>query len=112
VEPGESLAAIARLYNLPASQIASANSLKDGDPSFGDRLLIPASYHESAAPVRVPRVQARATRPAAGQTHTQSASKKTPVKTRATATAAARRPLHPVAGTLAQMKNGNRSLSR
>lgn len=55
VEPGENLAAIATRYKSTASVIASANGLgKAGDLTIGDRLLIPAAYHETPPkPVRV-----------------------------------------------------------
>ena len=54
VEAGESLASIARLYNASATQIAVANNLKDGDPSEGDRLVVPAAYHEVIPALRTP----------------------------------------------------------
>jgi membrane-bound lytic murein transglycosylase D len=108
VQPGESLTSIARLYSASATQIAVANSLKDSEPSEGDRLVVPAAYHEAIAALRVPAVrtaktQVRATR---STSHTANAS---PGKTQAKATVASRprtsstvsakRPLHPVAGT-------------
>jgi hypothetical protein len=78
-------------------QIAVANSLKGGEPSEGDRLLVPAAYHEVIPAVRTPRTfkaRAGAKRPSS-------------------ATASAKRPLHPAAGTtLAQLKDRNRSLNR
>ena len=52
VEAGENLAAIAHRFNASAKLIASANNLSGGEPAMGDRLLIPAAYHEPAAPVR------------------------------------------------------------
>ncbi|MGD1070952.1 MAG: transglycosylase SLT domain-containing protein [Bryobacteraceae bacterium] len=55
VESGENLAAIARRYNASARLIASANNLAASEPAPGDRLLIPAAYHEPAAPVRAAR---------------------------------------------------------
>ncbi len=51
VEEGESLASVARLFNLPSSKLAAANDLKD-EPAPGDRLLIPVAYHETVAPLR------------------------------------------------------------
>jgi membrane-bound lytic murein transglycosylase D len=111
VEQGENLAAIARLYNLPVSQIASANSLKDGDPALGDRLMIPAAYKESlSSPVHAPAVRARssqahAARPAT--TATSTARRRTPGTAN---TASAKPPLHRASGTLAQVKDRNHPL--
>jgi membrane-bound lytic murein transglycosylase D len=108
VQPGESLTSIARLYSASATQIAVANSLKDSEPSEGDRLMVPAAYHEAIAALRVPAVrttktQVRATR---STSHTANASPgKTQAKTtaasrpRTSSTVSAKRPLHPVAGT-------------
>ncbi len=96
VEAGQSLASIARQYKASAMQIAVANSLKGGEPSEGDRLLVPAAYREVVPALKTPRT----------------ATAKTGVK-RPAATAAAKRPLHPATGTLAQLKDHNRpSLNR
>ena len=47
VEPGENLAAIATRYKSTSAVIASANGIaKAGELTIGDRLLIPAAYHE------------------------------------------------------------------
>ena len=89
------------------SLIASANNLKDGDPASGDRLVIPAVYKETAAaPVRVVRAQARGSHASTGA-HTQTVSKRSPVKahTASASTVSAKRPVHPVAGTMAQLKD-------
>jgi membrane-bound lytic murein transglycosylase D len=50
VEDGETLATIGRRYRTAPGTIAAANNLKSQTPTVGDRLLIPASFHE-AAPV-------------------------------------------------------------
>jgi membrane-bound lytic murein transglycosylase D len=106
VEHGESLASVARLFSLSTSQIATANDLKD-EPAPGDRLLIPVAYHETAAPLRTPRASA------GKRTMTSAvvASRKTSAKPRST-TVSARRPLHPAAGTIAQLKDQNHSMIR
>jgi membrane-bound lytic murein transglycosylase D len=53
VTSGETLAVIAKHYGMAGGSIAAANGLKQASPAAGDRLLIPASYRESAAPKRV-----------------------------------------------------------
>lgn len=111
VEPGENLSSVARLFGVPTSQIAMANALKD-EPSTGERLLIPVAYHETAAPLRTRRVSA------ARKTVSSAviASRRSSAKPRST-NVSARRSLHPAAGTVAQLKDGqlrdqNRSLVR
>ncbi len=54
VEAGQNLASIARQYKASAMQIALANSLKGGEPSEGDRLLVPAAYHEVIPALKTP----------------------------------------------------------
>jgi len=107
VEPGETLASIARLYNSSASQIEHANNLTAGtDPAEGQRLIVPAAYHELIPALHTPRTRVRmASKSKAHSTHTGTvvASAKRP---------ATRRPLHPASATLAQLKNRNRSLNR
>src|SRR5215469_18090528 len=50
VEPGETLAAIAKQYGATAGSIQTTNNLMAGDqPSAGDHLVIPAAYHEPPA---------------------------------------------------------------
>ncbi len=113
VEEGESLASIARLFNSSTNQIASANDLKN-EPASGDFLMIPASYHEAASALRTPKAQARGSKSSTvrrASSVTSTASRKAPARGR-TATVAARRPLHSATGTLAQLKDRNRSLSR
>ena len=99
VEYGESLSSVARLFNLPTSQIATANDLKD-ELAPGYRLLIPVPYREVASPLRTPRASA-------GKRTVASSSAVT-----ASRKVLARRTLHPAAGTLAQLKVQNRSLAR
>jgi hypothetical protein len=48
VETGETLAGIAHQYQLSPSSIESANNIGTQGPQAGDRLIIPAGYHESA----------------------------------------------------------------
>jgi membrane-bound lytic murein transglycosylase D len=52
VEDGETLASIGKRYRTAAGTIAAINSMQSRLPATGDRLLIPAAYHETA-PVRV-----------------------------------------------------------
>jgi hypothetical protein len=91
------------MYNASATQLAAANNLHDSEPASGDRLVVPAAYHESIPALRTPRP--------AGKARTLTASRKAPVKAHATATVSAKRPVHPAAGTLAQLSH-NRSLNR
>jgi LysM repeat protein len=97
VEAGQSLASIARQYKASPMQIATANGLKGGEPSEGDRLLVPATYREVIPALKTPRT----------------AKAKAGVK-RPAVTAAAKHPVHPPAtGTLAQLKDHSRpSLNR
>jgi membrane-bound lytic murein transglycosylase D len=59
VESGQTLAAIARLYNSSPSLLASTNKLTDDDPMPGDRLLIPVGDRQTAAPERSSRPAVR-----------------------------------------------------
>ena len=52
VENGETLVTIGKRYRTPAGTIAAINKMESVTPTVGDRLLIPASYHENA-PARV-----------------------------------------------------------
>ena len=62
VEPGESLAVIAARYKSTSLVLATANNLsKAADLSAGDRILIPAGYHE-AAPKPIVRARAKSAR--------------------------------------------------
>jgi len=47
VEDGETLATIGKRYRTAPGTIAAANNLRSLSPTVGDRLLIPASFHES-----------------------------------------------------------------
>jgi len=51
VESGETLATISKRYRTAASTIAAINKMQSLSPTVGDRLLIPAAYHETT-PVR------------------------------------------------------------
>jgi LysM repeat protein len=108
VEEGESLASVARLFNLPSGKLAAANDLKD-EPAPGDRLLIPVAYQETAAPLR------NATAKAAAGKGSRTASRTASVHTTGSHTATASRTTpvrHPAGAALAQLKVANRSLSR
>ena len=78
MEEGESLASVARLFNLTASQLATANDLKDRTRrgrSFADS----RGYHEAAAPVRARegcfRRQANANNGVSDETHNRTAAR-------------------------------------
>jgi membrane-bound lytic murein transglycosylase D len=51
VESGETLATIGKRYKTAPATIAAVNKIQSLSPAVGDRLLIPAVYHE-AAPLR------------------------------------------------------------
>ncbi len=101
VEPGQSLASIAHQYSASAMQIAVANGLKGSEPSEGDRLVVPAAYREVVPRCGAPAVKVRAAHALSPRT--------SPNKRPTAVSAAARRPLHPAAGTLAQVKDHSRS---
>jgi hypothetical protein len=82
--------------------------LKGGDPSDGDRLVVPAAYHEVIPALRTPRASSKTTMSKA--VASRAGSSKT--KPGAAVAVSAKRPLHPAAATLAQLKDGNRSLNR
>jgi membrane-bound lytic murein transglycosylase D len=116
VEQGESLSSVARLFSLPASQIASANDLKD-EPAPGDRIMIPVSYREATNSPQTSSVhtaKAPASRASKGKRASAggslTATRKAPAKT-LTFTVSAHHPLHPAAGTIAQLKSQNHSLN-
>ncbi len=107
VEEGETLASVARLFNLTSSKLAAANDLKD-EPAAGDRLLIPVAYQETVAPLRTAKASsARGSRPASSTTGTSRATGTRTVSALHTAPAK-----HPTGAALAQLKVTNRSLSR
>jgi hypothetical protein len=113
VEPGENLASIARLYNASATQIAVTNNLRESQPAEGDRLVVPAAYHEVVPSVRSAMAAGykASGRTAHSPARSLTASRKAPVKGRTTTTASAKKPLHPATGTLAQLSH-NRALNR
>ena len=64
VETGETLGVIAKRYGATPASIVSANHMLATDqPAPGDRLIIPAAYHEPPAPRATIRRSARTTRP-------------------------------------------------
>ena len=80
VEPGEDVTSIARLFNATAAQILTANNLNDAEIASGTRLVIPAVYHEPAAPARKP-VAHPAAKPATTPVHrAQPVAAKAPVQ--------------------------------
>ncbi|HWF09162.1 MAG TPA: transglycosylase SLT domain-containing protein [Bryobacteraceae bacterium] len=111
VEAGESIASIARMYNSTAARISTANNLLGSDPAEGDRLVVPAAYHELIPALRTPHAAVRAG--ASRTSRTVVASRKTPAKKpAAVTTVAAKRPVHHAAGNLAQLQGHNQSLNR
>src|SRR5271169_6180634 len=48
VADGETLAVIGKRYQTTPGTIAAANHIQSAVPAVGDRLLIPAAYHETA----------------------------------------------------------------
>lgn len=48
VEIGETLATIGKRYRTAPGSIAAANNIRSVSPAVGDRLLIPAAYHDQA----------------------------------------------------------------
>jgi membrane-bound lytic murein transglycosylase D len=105
VEAGESVASIARMYNSTAAQISTANNLQESGPAEGDRLVVPAAYHEVIPALRTPH--------AARTSRTVAASGKATSKRSAPVTrVAAKRPVHRAAGNLAQLQGHNQSLNR
>jgi LysM repeat protein len=114
VQSGETLAQIAREYHSSSSAIAVANSLSGNDPSTGDRLLIPAAYHETTPPLRVSR--AHKTHHRSGQ---RTLARSVGAHTAGTRTgsrshvvqAAAKRPLHG-SSTIAQLNHRSHNLNR
>jgi len=49
VENGETLATIGKRYRTAPATIAAVNKMQSVSPAVGDRLLIPAAYHEPAS---------------------------------------------------------------
>jgi membrane-bound lytic murein transglycosylase D len=110
VEAGQTLAAIARLYNSSANQISLANNLKGADPAEGDRVVVPAAYKEVVSELHTPRVAKTSVKAVV-----QGRSKK-PVRTATVLTVSKapvpRRPLHPATATLAQLKDRSHAINR
>lgn len=104
VEAGENLASIARLYNASPMQIAVANNLSGADPSEGDRLVVPAAYHEVIPALHAPR-----TARAASKVQTRAGRSSSTV---ASAAKTAHHPSHPTTGALAQLQARNSALYR
>ncbi len=103
VEPGESIASIARRYNSSAHTILAANNLSASEPAPGDRLVIPAAWRDVSAP------SATSARSAKSRA-TQTANRRKPVS-RATQPVASRRPAHRTAGVIAQAGHRSRGLN-
>lgn len=111
VEAGESLAIIARRFNSSVTTIASANQLAGSEPALGDRLLIPAVYHESFPPMRASVKTASKGHPVrGGRTQTTAVNTSRP-KSPAT-TLSARKPVHKTAGTIAMANHKVKPLVR
>jgi len=80
VETGETLASIGKRFRTTPSTIAAANNMRSQTPAVGDRLLIPAAYHETApertvAPKRSHAANAKARRGAGAPVHRASRAK-------------------------------------
>ena len=100
VETGETLAAIAKRYGATPGSIVSANHMLATDqPAPGDRLIIPAAYHEPPARTTVRRTSSRVRTRTAAPRPTASA-----VKPAAAKTPVASAPLHKTAGAVAQVR--------
>jgi membrane-bound lytic murein transglycosylase D len=97
VEQGETLAMVAHRYNASTGAITSVNSFAGTELTPGDQIVIPAAYHEPAAPVK------RVARHAASRTsgHRQVASARQSSQ-KARVSVAAKTPAHRSAGTVAQ----------
>jgi membrane-bound lytic murein transglycosylase D len=66
VETGETLATIGKRYRTAAATIATVNKMESISPAVGDRLLIPAAYHEPAPARLATAKRSHARRPAGG----------------------------------------------
>jgi membrane-bound lytic murein transglycosylase D len=80
VETGETLASIGKRFRMTPSTIAAANNMRSQTPAVGDRLLIPAAYHETApertvAPKRSHAANAKARKGAGAPVHRASHAK-------------------------------------
>lgn len=97
---GETLLTIAHSFSASASQIASANSLEGSEPAAGDRLLIPAAFHEPAAVSRTAKAKAKTV--VARKTQSAPHSSVAPAKPQ----------VHRATTTVAQLKPPNHTLDR
>jgi membrane-bound lytic murein transglycosylase D len=102
VEPGESIETIAHRFNSSARAISSANNLTNPEVASGDRLFIPAAFHQLPTPVRI--ASGRQTASGGRSAH------KTSYKATSTA-AAVKRPVHRSAGTVSQVSHRTRALN-
>jgi membrane-bound lytic murein transglycosylase D len=100
VETGETLAVIARRYGATPASIVSANHMLPTDqPTPGDRLIIPAAFHEPPAPRAAVRKSSR-TRPHAAS---PAASKVASASKAAATKPLAVSPVHKTSATVAQL---------
>jgi membrane-bound lytic murein transglycosylase D len=100
VAPGESLAAVAKRYNMAPATISAANNLKTAEPQEGDRLVIPLAARP-VAPVRTAAHSAAAHRTVPHTTAGHTA----PSASQRTAPHAAAPPAHTAAGKAPAKKN-------
>ncbi|HWE00084.1 MAG TPA: LysM peptidoglycan-binding domain-containing protein, partial [Bryobacteraceae bacterium] len=105
VQSGETLAEIAREFRSSSSAIATANRLSGSDPNVGDRLLIPAAYHETTPALKTSRF-AKSSHRAGKRTMARGGS-----RARVTQ-AAAKKPLHRSTATLAEVNRHSHALNR
>ena len=113
VEAGESLAAVARRFSSSVTTIAAANQLAGSEPATGDRLLIPAVYRETLPAAKAnSRVTAKRAPVRNGRAPVVVARKSSAGRKPVVAAAAAKRPVHKTAGTLAQASHKSRPLNR
>jgi membrane-bound lytic murein transglycosylase D len=66
VENGETLATIGKRYRTTPATIAAVNKMQAVSPAVGDRLLIPAAYHEPAPAKQVTAKRSHSRRSTAG----------------------------------------------
>jgi len=89
VETGETLATIGKRYRTAASTIAAVNNIRSAIPTVGDRLMIPAAYHEPASIRMTPAKHSRSHHSASNSKRViarhRQASVKSPVKRAAAA---------------------------
>jgi membrane-bound lytic murein transglycosylase D len=110
VQSGETLAQIAHEFHSSSTAIAAANRLTASDPNAGDRLLIPAAYHETALPLKTFRA-GRTTHRGGRRVIARSAGARTGSRSHVVQSAA-KRPLHRSSATLAQLNHRSHTLNR